>query len=175
VGEASWYEVLGTEPSASPDEVRLAYRQEARRHHPDYGGDGQRMQDLNAAWRVLGDPARRLAYDRQLARRDDDPGGPADLGHRDHDVDGIDDYDLDGLDNLDIRDLDDVPYGATRALSGWWAILPPATLLAAVGLLCAAFVFGPGLLALSAGLFILALGLFVLAPLRAMSRKPADD
>jgi hypothetical protein len=47
--------------------------------------------------------------------------------------------------------------------------------MAAVALLCGAFVFGPGLLALSAGMFILALGLFVLAPLRAMSRKPVKD
>jgi hypothetical protein len=166
VGEASWYEVLGIEPSASPDEVRLAYRSAARLHHPDYGGDGQRMQDLNAAWRVLGDPARRYAYDRQLARRAAEPAAPRDLG--DHDE--IDDLDRD-LD-LDLHDFDDEPYGETRALSGWWAILPPATLMAAVVLLCAAFVFGPGLLALSAGMFILALGLFVLAPLRAMSRKP---
>jgi DnaJ domain len=169
VGEASWYEVLGIEPSASPDEVRLAFRRAARRHHPDYGGDGQRMQDLNAAWRVLGDPARRLAYDRHLARRSADATVPADLG----DPDDLDDLDRDF--DLDLRDLDDEPYGETRALSGWWAILPPATLLAAVGLLCAAFVFGPGLLALSAGMFILALGLFVLAPLRAMSRKPTKQ
>jgi hypothetical protein len=168
VGEASWYEVLGIEHSASPEEVRVAYRRAARRHHPDYGGDRERMQDLNAAWRVLGDPARRLAYDRQLARRTADPAAaPADLG----DFDG----DLDDDRYLDLRDLDDEPYGETRALSGWWAILPPATLMAAIGLLCAAFVFGPGLLALSAGMFILALGLFVLAPLRAMSRKPAKD
>ena len=167
MGEASWYEVLGIEPSASPEEVRVAYRQAARRHHPDYGGDGERMQHLNAAWRVLGDPARRLAYDRQLARRTADPAG--DLGDLDGDLDDLD------LRDLDLRDLDDEPYGETRALSGWWAIMPPATLMAAIGLLCGAFVFGPGLLALSAGMFILALGLFVLAPLRAMSRKPAKD
>jgi hypothetical protein len=171
VGEASWYEVLGVEPSASPDEVRVAYRRAARRHHPDYGGDGERMQDLNAAWRVLGDPVRRLAYDRQLARRAADPAA-ADLGDLGAD---LDDLDWDLVRDLDLRDLDDEPYGETRALTGWWAILPPATLMAAVGLLCAAFVFGPGLLALSAGTFILALGLFVLAPLRAMSRKPTRD
>ncbi len=166
MGEASWYEVLGIEPTASPDEVRVAYRQAARRHHPDYGGDGERMQDLNAAWQVLGDPARRLAYDRQLARRPADPAAPAEWGDLAAD---LDDYDR------DLRDLDDEPYGETRALSGWWAILPPATLMAAVVVLCGAFVFGPGLLALSAGMFILALGLFVLAPLRAMSRKPVKD
>ena len=54
-------------------------------------------------------------------------------------------------------------------------MLPPATLLAALGAFVGAFVFmAPGLFALSGGLFLLALGLFVLAPLRAMSRKAPD-
>lgn len=64
----SHYEVLGVATTATADEVRAAYRRAARDHHPDFGGDGLRMQDLNAAWHVLGDPIRRAAYDLQLAR-----------------------------------------------------------------------------------------------------------
>ena len=168
----SHYDVLGVAPTASADEVRAAYRRAARDHHPDAGGDGLRMQDLNAAWRVLGDPIRRAAYDRQLNGRmtgspppgfGSGPNGVEDLHDLDDDVDG----DRFGL------DLDDAPLGQTRALQGWWALLPPATLVAAVAIGAAAFVFSaPGLLAVAGGVLVLSLGLFVLAPLRAMSRKP---
>ena len=63
--------------AATADEVRAAYRRAARDHHPDAGGDAARMTDLNAAWHVLGDPARRAAYDRELARRLATAGGRA--------------------------------------------------------------------------------------------------
>lgn len=69
---ATYYEVLGVGPGATGEEVRRAYRERARIHHPDSagGGDpaGRTMQDLNEAWRVLGDPDRRADYDRRLAR-----------------------------------------------------------------------------------------------------------
>ena len=61
------YEVLGVKATASADEIKRAYRREARRHHPDVSGaDDATMQTLNQAWATLGDPARRQAYDRML-------------------------------------------------------------------------------------------------------------
>jgi hypothetical protein len=72
----TYYEVLGVPIDAAHDVVRQAYLARARRLHPDRvqalgGGDAneasRRMQDVNEAWRVLGDPARRAAYDRSLA------------------------------------------------------------------------------------------------------------
>jgi putative phosphoribosyl transferase len=72
---AAHYEVLGVGPTASPEEVRRAYLDLARRHHPDaHAGAGaevldearRRMQAVNEAWRVLGHPARRRAYDASL-------------------------------------------------------------------------------------------------------------
>ena len=163
----SHYDVLGVATTASPDEVRAAYRRAARDHHPDFGGDALRMQDLNAAWHVLGDPIRRAAYDRQLARG---PGaepawtagaGPGEAAPAPKYPEWAD------------LDDDDRPFGPTRALEGWWALLPPATLLAAIAIGCAAFVFtAPRLLALAGAVLVIALGLFILAPLRAMSRKP---
>jgi len=166
------YEVLGVDVAASPEEVRSAYRLAARDHHPDAGGDPVRMRDLNAAWHVLGDPARRAAYDRELGR----PPQPNGAEERvDPEVVDGEILDPDGLDpdRLDPDLFDTRPLGETRALSGWWALLPPATVMAAIAAFCAAFVFrAPGFLAMSGGLSVLALGLFVLAPLRAMSRKP---
>jgi len=159
----TYYDVLGVGVTATPEEVRAAYRLAARDHHPDAGGDAGRMQEVNAAWHVLGDPVRRAAYDRELGRppptwsngdRPEEPDEPLHVG-------------------LDPDLFDSRPIGETRALTGWWALLPPATVLAAIAAFFAAFVFrAPSFLALSGGLGMLGLGLFVLAPLRAMSRKP---
>jgi hypothetical protein len=70
--------------------------------------------------------------------------------------------------------VDDEPLRPTRSIEGWWALVPPATLMAAMAFIFGAFIFtAPSLLAVAGGLLVLSLGLFVLAPLRAMSRK--DD
>lgn len=161
--ERSHYDVLGVDAAATADEVRAAYRRAARDHHPDFGGDGLRMQDLNAAWHVLGDPVRRADYDRRLA-------GLAGAGADPREA-AADPGPFTAAEWADLED--DRPIGDTRALEGWWALLPPATLLAAIAIGCGAFVFtAPRLLALAGAVLVVALGLFVLAPLRAMSRKP---
>ncbi len=45
--------VLGLEEPASVDEVRLAYRRLAMRHHPDRGGDTETLQRINEAYLLL--------------------------------------------------------------------------------------------------------------------------
>jgi molecular chaperone DnaJ len=57
------YAVLGVSPGATAAEIKAAYRRLVKRHHPDAGGDAQRILDLNAAWEVLGDRERRRRYD----------------------------------------------------------------------------------------------------------------
>jgi curved DNA-binding protein CbpA len=57
------YEVLQVHPRAEAEVIRAAYRTLARKYHPDHGGDSVRMTQINDAWDVLGDPARRAAYD----------------------------------------------------------------------------------------------------------------
>jgi DnaJ-domain-containing protein 1 len=44
------YKILGLSPSASWKEVERAYRQKAKRHHPDLGGDEDAMRALNDAY-----------------------------------------------------------------------------------------------------------------------------
>ena len=59
------YAVLEVLPSATAAEIKAAYRRLVKQHHPDAGGDDQRMLALNAAWEVLSDAERRRAYDRK--------------------------------------------------------------------------------------------------------------
>lgn len=65
---ADLYEVLQVHRRAELDVIRASYRALARKHHPDFGGDGARMVAINDAWRVLSDPEARAAYDAQLAK-----------------------------------------------------------------------------------------------------------
>lgn len=59
-----YYEVLGIEKSASPDEIKRAYRKLAQQYHPDKGGDAEKFKEVNEAYQVLSDPAKRAQYDR---------------------------------------------------------------------------------------------------------------
>lgn len=72
------YEVLGLTSEATDDQVRDAYRRLARAHHPDRaratGAPADSMPAINEAYRVLGDPGRRAAYDSSL--RGDRAGRP---------------------------------------------------------------------------------------------------
>jgi curved DNA-binding protein CbpA len=66
------YQLLGVSREAPREEIALAWRRRARAEHPDArpaDADAPgRFRALAGAWRVLGDPARRAAYDRALAR-----------------------------------------------------------------------------------------------------------
>ena len=53
---------------ASADEVRTAYRRLVKAYHPDhYRGSSKTFRQIQEAYNVLGDPARRKAYERTLA------------------------------------------------------------------------------------------------------------
>ena len=62
------YAILGVDPQASTSTIRQAYRDLARRHHPDYDGDLRTMMAINEAWHVLSESERRASYDAQLLR-----------------------------------------------------------------------------------------------------------
>ena len=57
------YETLGVSNTASPDEIKRAYRKLASQHHPDKGGDTAMFQKVEEAYRVLSDPQKRAEYD----------------------------------------------------------------------------------------------------------------
>ncbi|NQT52849.1 SUMF1/EgtB/PvdO family nonheme iron enzyme, partial [bacterium] len=68
-----YYDILGIAHDATHEEVRAAFRHEVKRWHPDlhpeHGKSGEALlRAVEDAWKALGDPARRRAYDRSLRR-----------------------------------------------------------------------------------------------------------
>jgi DnaJ-class molecular chaperone len=62
-----FYAILGLDPKATTAQIRAAYRTCAKQNHPDVNPTAEeaRIQQLNAAYEILGDPTRRCAYDRE--------------------------------------------------------------------------------------------------------------
>ena len=57
------YSVLGVNKNAEISEIRTAYKQLAKEHHPDKGGDPEKFKELSQAHEVLSDESRRRMYD----------------------------------------------------------------------------------------------------------------
>ena len=79
-----YYEVLGLERNAAPDQVKRAFRQAALKYHPDRNkeaGAEERFKEVSEAYEVLSDPEKRNRYDR--------------YGHRG--LDGVGMHDFSGM------------------------------------------------------------------------------
>lgn len=58
-----YYSTLGVSKTATQDEIKRAFRKLASQHHPDKGGDTSKFQEIQSAYDVLGDSAKRQQYD----------------------------------------------------------------------------------------------------------------
>jgi DnaJ domain len=78
--EPSPYDVLGVSETATPRQIKQAYRRLVRQYHPDTAPEGKaderRVNDLTEAYEELSDPARREGYDEavRLAREEREQG-----------------------------------------------------------------------------------------------------
>lgn len=75
-----YYQILGVSRAAGEDEIKRAYRQMARKYHPDINkapGANEHFKEINEAYEVLKDPQKKAHYDRfgQGAAGDFDFGG----------------------------------------------------------------------------------------------------
>jgi len=162
------YEVLGVAPSAPGVDLRQAYVELARRHHPDRpGGDAATMRAVNEAWATLGDPIRRAQYDLTLrSPTTRPPAATAPSRPR------TDEEDL-------LADLaDDTPLGGRVVLPRWISLLPVATFALSVGAFCLGLLFAsPPALGAAAALFLVSCAMFMVAPFVALlsSRRRNGD
>ena len=61
-----YYEVLGVQKNASQDEVKKAFRNLARKYHPDANkepGSTEKFKEINEAYQILSDTKKRQQYD----------------------------------------------------------------------------------------------------------------
>lgn len=168
------YERLGVAPTATAAEIRRAYLQLARVHHPDFHTDEsdrlaneREMQSINEAWAVLGDPDRRRAHDERMRLTVSEPRSPGAPVPGRYDFVPFDD----GDDEIDPRLLDDVGVEGTE-VSRSVQIAPVICLLGGIlGLVLGVIVNLPFLIAVGGiGVVLSALG-FLLAPVLAISRS----
>lgn len=61
----NYYQVLEVAPDATPEDIKRAYRQLVRKHHPDVATEdtGDRFHQIQAAYEILSDPGERRKYD----------------------------------------------------------------------------------------------------------------
>ena len=78
------YDRLGVDKGASKDELKKAYRELAKKLHPDRNNNdpkiAERFKEVSAAYSILGDDAQRQQYDRGEIDENGNPLGPQGFG-----------------------------------------------------------------------------------------------
>src|SRR3990172_13239894 len=75
--KADYYQTLGVSKGSTDAQIKSAYRNLARKHHPDVDksdGAEKKFKEINEAYQVLSDSAKKQAYD-QYGHSAFEPGG----------------------------------------------------------------------------------------------------
>lgn len=59
-----YYQILGVEKNASPEDIKKAYHRLAHKYHPDKGGDEEKFKEMNEAYQTLSNQEKKAQYDR---------------------------------------------------------------------------------------------------------------
>ena len=70
------YSLLGVSRDADTSQIRTAYKQLAKEHHPDKGGDPEKFKEISQAHEVLCDDSRRKMYDMTGSTSEQQQGNP---------------------------------------------------------------------------------------------------
>jgi curved DNA-binding protein len=111
VATKDYYRALGVDRKATAEQIKSAFRKQARKFHPDTNkGDAEaekKFKELSEAYDILGDPKKRAEYDNPISQfRSSASGGPTGNG-------GTVEWDLG-----DIGDLGDIFSGFFRGRGG---------------------------------------------------------
>jgi molecular chaperone DnaJ len=91
-----YYQILGVSRNATKDDIKKAYRRLALKYHPDKaGGDEDKFKEINEAYHILSDDAKRAEYDRYGRVFSGAAGGGA----------GFEGFDFGGFDFRDFGDF----------------------------------------------------------------------
>eukprot|EP00928_Gymnodinium_smaydae_P083110 TRINITY_DN66371_c0_g1_i1.p1 TRINITY_DN66371_c0_g1~~TRINITY_DN66371_c0_g1_i1.p1 ORF type:complete len:573 (+),score=62.66 TRINITY_DN66371_c0_g1_i1:67-1719(+) len=74
-----FYGILGVTPAFTAEALRLAFKRQALRQHPDKGGSKEAFHQIMLAYETLSDPHERARYDRRMARKASSHAGNAPL------------------------------------------------------------------------------------------------
>ncbi|GIW67213.1 MAG: hypothetical protein KatS3mg096_081 [Candidatus Parcubacteria bacterium] len=60
-----YYQILGVPENADEETIKKAFRELAKKYHPDRGGDAEKFKKIIEAYRVLSDKKLRAEYDQR--------------------------------------------------------------------------------------------------------------
>lgn len=111
-----YYEVLGVAKTASQDEIKKAYRQLAKKYHPDNKetGDAEKFKECTEAFSVLSDEQKRKTYDQfGHAAFDQNSGGANPFSGS-----GFEGFNFNGGDFGDLNDILNRMFGGAFGFGG---------------------------------------------------------